>query len=811
MAKSSDFKPVLNLKSAISLGIAGLIGGGLFGLTGIGLGYSGPAFLFVIVLLALINFPTVMAYTELGLSIPDTGGGYAWIKMAHGSALGHFAGWGSWGAHTVACAVYALNIGYYTVAILTAYIPYGNGGEITLQIESLLPISFSVLIGVIFVAWLTAISLRGARSSVKFGMYLVLALIAVLILYVVLGVANIFVDITATKQNFSSVFPMGGWGVILAMGNFSIAYQGSEIVAQAVKEIKDPKRNFKRALFISYGTIVVLYLIVIFAALAGTHGDIASWQILKDAGEGAIAKGASFFPWAVVLAPLILGAGFVASLAALNSTIFSSSHAAVALSRAKSIPVKIGELDKRDTPRVAILLGAAGMIFMIIALPLEEVAAVANLLFIFLFLWLNAALIKLRISRPEIIRPYKVPLFPWLNIAAIIGYAIIAIPLFSVSAKGLLVVVLWFVIGIFLWFLFARKNIEKEVANATIYQVFIPLGPEIEAKVFCPLMKGTNWKVMLRIAYDIARFRRTGIEICLLQDLPNGITSFKEFDTLAYSDEAEASLRGSQKEEAIKNAVAFCEEVVRELKLYPQKISIRFVSTGVTDEPPAFEQIERFNYERMIAKLVEIEDFDVLIMPFESMERWKQGFAWSTLTRVLRQTSCHLMVVKTGFAEELPRDAMKCLVPYALGPHKDLVLDTIFALRSSPGESCSSKFIHVRKLNESRKKAEQIRKELAARGISDQEFEAIEEPYDIADLTLERARDYNLILLAASGEKSFKEIEFGHVAEEILNRSSIPAIVVHRHQDFWYPFVAPFVNWSKKSQILIEKGLELKS
>lgn len=806
MDKQSDFKPVLGFwVTVLAFGVGSLIGGGLFGLTGIATGHSGPAFLLVIVLLAFINFPTVMAYAELGLAIPDTGGGYAWIKMAYGSTLGHFAGWGSWGAHTVACTVYAMNIGYYSVAILTAYIPYGK--EISSQVESLLPISFSILIGVIFIAWLTIISLRGARSSGRFGMYLVILLIAILIAYVVLGVVNMFLDITATSRNFSDLFPKGGWGVILAMSNFALAYQGSEIVAQGVKEIKDPKKNLRKALFISYGIIVGLYIVVIFAALAGTHGEIASWQILKDAGEGAIAKGASFFPFAFVLVPIILGAGFVASLAALNSTIFSSSHAAVALSIAKSIPGRIGKLDEKGTPKVAVVLSACGMVFMIVVLPLEEVAAVANLLFIFLFLWLNAALIKLRISRPEITRPYKVPLFPWLNIAAIIGYAIIAIPLFSVSAKGLLIVVLWFIIGGFLWSLFAKKNIEEDIAGATIYKVFMPLGPETQAKVFCPLMKGTNWKVMLYAAYNIARFRRTGLYVCLLQDLPHGVTTFQEFDILISSNEKESSVRHAEKERMLQDAIDFYGEVVEELKSYPQKLSLRYISAGVTDTPPAFEQIERVGYEQMISRLVEMEDADVLIVPFEHIERWKRGFAWATLTRVLRQTSCHLMVVKTGFAQELPKESMKCLVPYAPGPHKNLLLDTISAFRGSLGGQFACTFIHIRGQKESAEKVEHMKNWLVSRGITDSEIEFLQESEDIGELILEKAKGYDLIMLAASKEDSFKEIEFGKTVEEILNRSSTPAIVVHRHQDFWYPLAAMFVNWSKRSQNAIDNSI----
>jgi amino acid transporter len=777
--KNVEFKLVLGLwVTVFSLGVGSLIGGGLFGLTGYAVGYSGPSFLLVIALLALLNFVTVMTYAELALAIPDAGGGYAWIKMAFGHSFGHIAGWASWGAHMVACAVYALNIGYYAVAIITQYI---------VPDTVLLGGNYSWIIGIAIgciIIW-SIVNTLGTSQSGRLGMCLILAVLGVIGLYVVLGGVTIFLDAPSSGKNFTDLFPKGAWGLISAMGIFSLAYQGSEIVAQGVKELKNPKKDFKRALFYSYGIIVAIYLLVAAVAIAGVHSDQISWAVLADAKEGAIARSASFFMFGSTLVVLVLAAGFVASLAALNSTIFSASHTAKALGDAKSLPYPFRILlTRRNSPVFAIAVSAFCMIFMVIALPMEGVAAVANLLFILLFVALNCAVIKLRVDRPEIARPYKVPLFPLLNLGAIAGYIIVAIPLFSVSAWGVTIFVVWFFIGVLVWFLFAKKNIEEEVDSAIIHEEYHPFGSQTYAKVFCPIMKGTNWKALLKITHAIAKSRNTAMYFCLLQELPPGVSSFKEFDDA-----------DSQKSQMMEYGAGVCSELISAYREYSEKVSIRFASAAVSDSPPSFEQMERFGYAQIIRALVEKIDADVLILPFEQVEYFRRGFGWATLTRILRQTRCNLMVVKIGAGSQEAKSLDKCFVPYASSPHSGLLLDAVHALGAHIGSAFHVRFLHIKEEKRSQDKIIKVQKELNKHGFGGAALlDVADTQGDKAAYIVEGAREYNLVLLAAPRDHWLHEMKFGTVAENALRNLNITTIVVHRHQEPWHPFAGPFAR-----------------
>ena len=95
------------------IGITGMIGAGIFALTGIASGIAGPAILLAFFLNGTVATLTGLAYAELGSAMPQAGGGYLWIKEAMGDYAGFMAGWIDWAAHTIACALYAVTFGAF--------------------------------------------------------------------------------------------------------------------------------------------------------------------------------------------------------------------------------------------------------------------------------------------------------------------------------------------------------------------------------------------------------------------------------------------------------------------------------------------------------------------------------------------------------------------------------------------------------------------------------------------------------------------------------------------------------------------------
>ncbi|MBI5032112.1 MAG: amino acid permease [Chloroflexi bacterium] len=203
----------LGLFTITMIGVGGMIGAGIFVLTGIAAGVAGPALALAFLLNGIVTTFTAMAYAELGSAFPEAGGGYLWVKEGLGGANGFLAGWMSWFAHAVAGSLYALAFGRFASELWSmAGIPaFGLSlHQMTLVFTSLVILAFTI------------INYRGASETGTVG--------------------NI---VTSTKV------------VILAL-----FVEGYEIIAQSGEEVIHPKRNIPRAIFAAILISVVFYIAV---------------------------------------------------------------------------------------------------------------------------------------------------------------------------------------------------------------------------------------------------------------------------------------------------------------------------------------------------------------------------------------------------------------------------------------------------------------------------------------------------------------------------------------------------------------------
>lgn len=468
------------------IGIGAMIGAGIFVLTGIAAGVAGPALLLVYVLNGLVTTLTAMAYAELGSCFPQAGGGYLWVKESLGGTAGFLSGWMDWFAHTVACSFYSIGFATFTVELL--HLTGMQLGQRELAIKALL-----VLIVVLF----TFINVRGASETGLIGNIITVTKVLLLAIFAVFGLLALN-RMPDWPQVFTSDFmPNGLGGVVRAMGLTFIAFEGYEIIAQTGEEARDPKRTIPRAIFLSIIISVAMYLIIGFVALAAVQSPDGrpSWQFLGDLGELGIAEAArQFVPYGNVL--LLVG-GVMSTMSALNATIYSSSRVSFAMGRDGNLPKQLGQIHKRfHTPVMAILASSVIVLVTGLALPIEKVASAADIMFLLLFLMVNFALIRLRRSRPEIERGYRVPLFPWLTWIAIISNLFLAVYLFTYSPIAWFITLGWLAAGLVLYFgVFARQTalaqpspiLHEEVLVRREYSVLLPVENVTQAQMLSEL------------------------------------------------------------------------------------------------------------------------------------------------------------------------------------------------------------------------------------------------------------------------------------------------------------------------------------
>ena len=470
----------LGLLDILMVGIAAMIGGSIYVLTGPAIGLAGSAVIVAFIINAIITLFTAMAYAELGSAMPEAGGGYLWVREGLPRPNAFISGWMAWLAHIIAGSLYAVSF----ASFLTGLLGMMNFSHNILLLNV---IPLEKFIAVVSIAVFTYINIKGTSETGKTGdvvTIIQLGLIFLLIfagLFVMSGNPN-------WRMNFSNFAPMGIGGVVAAMGLTFIAFEGYEVIVQTGEEVKNPKRNIPRAIFISLGAVVVLYCLIAFVSIGAIFpAGIESWMYIGKSGELGIMKAAELLvPYGAFI---VLGGGLISTLAALNATTFSSARVAFAMGRNYNMPYQLSAIHKKNkTPYVAILISGIIMAIMAYGLPLGQIAVAAGVIFLLLFTQVNMAVITIRrIYGDKLDYGFKTPFFPIIPIIGIFLKLGLAIFLLFTQPLSWAITVVWVAIGFFVYRLYTfRKEIDHYAPIVTSegdlerkdYRILIPYTPE---------------------------------------------------------------------------------------------------------------------------------------------------------------------------------------------------------------------------------------------------------------------------------------------------------------------------------------------
>lgn len=466
----------------IMVGIAGMIGGAIFVLTGPAIGLAGDAVIIAFILNAIITLFTAMAYAELGSAMPEAGGGYLWIREGLPRPNAFISGWMAWFAHIIAGSLYAVGFGAFMYYLL------GPNVAGILSDEPLLGIiPFDKVIAVASIAAFTYINIKGTSETGKTGTIVTTVQLGTIFALIGAGFWTMYNNPDWTT-NFADFMPTGIAGLVAAMGLTFIAFEGYEIIVQTGEEVKNPKKNIPRAIFISLAIVVTLYCLVAFVSLGSIFPEgVAPWQFIGGKGELGIMRAAEMFlPYGVFI---VLGGGMVSTLAALNATTFSSARVAFAMGRHYNLPHKLSLIHPINrTPHVAIVISGIIMAFVAYALPLADIAVAAGVIFLLLFTQVNIAVITIRrIYGDKLSYGFKTPLFPVIPIIGIFLKLGLALYLLVTQPLSWGITVLWILVGFVLYRMYTFKQEIQHYAPLVTsegdlkrqdYRILIPYTPE---------------------------------------------------------------------------------------------------------------------------------------------------------------------------------------------------------------------------------------------------------------------------------------------------------------------------------------------
>lgn len=740
------------------LGIGALLGGGVFTLLGPAAGLAGPGLFLAMILGSGVAFLNLQMYLALGTTFPGAGGGYNWVRKGLGNFQGFLAGWLDWFAHTAACGLYALSFGFYAHQFLKilGFASYLNLGFF----------SSEKIIAVFTVLIFSYINWRGAKITGGVSKYITSGLLAILALFIVFGAYRIL-TLPQLAINFTPLLPSGIFGIIAATAFFYIAFEGSEIQVQAGEETKNPKRDLKIGLFTSWIVISVIYILISLVIVGATPAQegIPIWQTLSSFGEGAIVKSASqFMPIGGFI--MVIG-GLLANLAAMNATIYSSSHVSFALARDKNIWSRLAQIHLKNlTPHLAILASTILVIFMVLTLPLFDVAAVASLLFILLFLQLNIAGINIHYRWPKTQWVYKIPLFPLTPVLAIIIYSLLALTMLKINFTAWLIIAIWLLLGLVNYFAYAKTQSREKFEREIVYEEAVRVGPKTGKRILLPIdpdLTAEELKNLTEIAFSLASHFGGEIVMIKIHEVPKTLP-------------LEEGMKTKHDRQIFENIKDWAEEFNQ--KMPGRERDINFHSLIMVGR----------DVVEIILDTIQMEDCDLLILNWEGYTRTKGAILGSKIDQILREAKCDLLIIKKP-------QPIKSLIlaadPSGENPYSELIGEVFLALNNYYHPK--SKLLSILGRDIPFYFKPDINAFLQPLGLKRKDFDKVEffKAKSVITAIIDEAKQSatDTIIVGASRPKILREIRFGNTPEMLAKHSDTSLIIVKGHQGaagaFW--------------------------
>ena len=416
-----------------------MISSGLFILPAIVYFIAGPSIIIAYFFSALLVIPTILSKSELATAMPKSGGTYFFVHRSLGAFVGTFAGFASWFSLGLKSAFALLGIGLLIEPI------FNNSSPEMIK-----------LIAVGMVLFFTILNVIGTKESILFQAIMVIGLISILVLYVFFGFNHVDV------HKYVPFMPNGRKSVFTVMGIIFISFGGLTKVASIAGEVKNPKKNLPAGMFSAFIVTTVIYVFAVFITV-GLLNKMEFHQTFNPLAVGASKIFGNFGFWILSIAAII------AFITTGNAGVLTSSRIPMAMSEDNLIPSMFAKVNvKLKTPIISILITSLFMILAIVFLELEDLVKVASTMKLILFALVNLSVILMRESKIVSYKPsFKSPLYPYIQIFAIIIYLVLII---EMGFLPFLITLAFFVLSLLWYFLYSKRRNLKQSAILRIVE-----------------------------------------------------------------------------------------------------------------------------------------------------------------------------------------------------------------------------------------------------------------------------------------------------------------------------------------------------
>jgi amino acid transporter len=351
----------IGLVAAVSIGIGGMVGAGIFSILGVVAHAAGNAMWLAFAVGGVVALLSTYSYAKLGATFPSAGGAVHFLVKSFGDGV--LAGGLNlfmWAGYIISLALYATAFGGYAATFITT-----TPSPLLLKSLAVVP-----------VVVLTLVNAFGATFMGRWETFIVVVKVAILVLFAAVGLCFIrpgYLSPELWPETKSILF---GAGVLF------IGYEGFGLVTNAAANMRDPRKMLPRALYTSVILVIVLYLAV---SLTVT-GNLSDYEI-EQSKDYALAEAAKPFLGQFGFRLIAIAALF-STASAINATLFGSANVCYMIARDGELPAGLSRTEWKDATG-GLLLTAALVVVVMLIFDLSGIAMMGSAAFLLIYAAVN--------------------------------------------------------------------------------------------------------------------------------------------------------------------------------------------------------------------------------------------------------------------------------------------------------------------------------------------------------------------------------------------------------------------------------------
>ena len=365
---SSSEQAKLGTFSTLSIGIGGMVGGGIFAVTGLTVQITKGAAPIAFLIAGIVALFTSYSYLKLTLRFPGEGGTVEFLNRAFGGGI------------VTGAANILLLLSYVVLLAIYAY-AFGSYGASFFPEEER-GLWLHILISGVIVG-LVVVSVFGDRLVVRSENFFNAVKMLLLAAFVVIGLLTPMEWSRLGPENF--VTPLG---LVAGAMLIFLNYEGFELIANASKDVADPRRSLPIAYIGGVLIVIAIYVLIVMvvvghlsftevAKVSDTALSVAAQDVIGRTGYVAIAI-----------------AALMATSSAINATFYSTGRLAYIVAKTGELPTEL-ERSIRGQHFEGTLITAALALLIANLVPLEAIATMGSAGFLLLFMAVNIANVRL--------------------------------------------------------------------------------------------------------------------------------------------------------------------------------------------------------------------------------------------------------------------------------------------------------------------------------------------------------------------------------------------------------------------------------